>query len=116
MLLTFYENFVIIITDFDFEEFFILTSNKSPSYPNAAVNGVFLPYKRNEYVTTESMHTGNHLRSYYNIIENRFSKIDEKINDENLSYSEARTCISKELQDIRTAIMNGEIITNNSKK
>lgn len=114
-MLTFYENFVIIITDFDFEEFFILTSNKSPSYPNAAVNGVFLPYKHNKYVTTESMHTGNHLRSYYKTIESRFIYLKDYISKNNYSYDKVQHLICKELEKIREELFLGKILTNNSK-
>ena len=46
---------------------------------NAAVNGVFLPYIRNKYVISESMHTGGHLQSYYDEIEDRFKKTSERI-------------------------------------
>lgn len=33
-------------------------------HPDSAANGVFLPYKLNDYVTTEALHIGNHSPEY----------------------------------------------------
>ena len=82
---------------------------------NAAVNGVFLPYIRNEYVTTESMHTGNHLQSYYDAIECRFKVLEMDIQSKRMNNEDARKYIVKVLQDIRVDIMYGNLKTNNSK-
>ena len=82
---------------------------------NAAVNGVFLPYKHNKYVTTESMHTGNHLRSYYDAVETRFIDIQKDIFNSNYDYYESKKFITKKLHEIRSDIMNGKLLTNNSK-
>ena len=82
---------------------------------NAAVNGVFLPYKHNKYVTTESMHTGNHLRSYYKTIESRFIYLKDYISKNNYSYDKVQHLICKELEKIREELFLGKILTNNSK-
>lgn len=81
---------------------------------NAAVNGLFLPYIRNKYVTTESMHTGNHLGSYYKAIEDRFKDLSERINEQNLGNDEAVKEICLVLENIRKDLLNGKLKTNNS--
>jgi len=82
---------------------------------NAAVNGVFLPYKHNKYVTTESMHTGNHLTDYYKEVDRRFQKAREIIEKEKLNNSDARDYIVNVLQSIRADVMDGRLKTNKSK-
>ena len=61
------------------------------------------------------MHTGNHLQSYYNEVENRFKASDKFIESNKLTDDDARKYIVKILQEIRSDIMNGKLLTNNTK-
>ena len=42
---------------------------------NSPANGVFLPYQKNEFVTTEVMHCGGHLNSYFDEVYERLNSI-----------------------------------------
>ena len=80
---------------------------------NAAVNGVFLPYIRNKYVISESMHTGGHLQSYYDKVNDVLSEAKEHIDEENYTYEQGRDYICKTLNELRNQLLNGSLRTNN---
>lgn len=80
---------------------------------NSAANGVFLPYKRNEFVTTEAMHAGGHLNEYYDLINRRIYNIKRKgimLKQTNLQIQKN---ICEELQKIRKDLLTGIIKIHN---
>lgn len=48
---------------------------------DSPANGVFLPYRKNELVTTEAMHCGGHLDSYHKTVETKLSAIIDVADD-----------------------------------
>jgi hypothetical protein len=74
---------------------------------NSASNGVLLPWKGNEYVTTEAMHSGGHSFSYYNQVNERLLAVERLIKEKNVGDTMAKILIGDELQSIRKDLLNG---------
>jgi hypothetical protein len=74
---------------------------------DSAANGVLLPFERNSYVTTEAMHNGGHLNSYFEAVNTRLKDVEYLINRRGLDSTTARMLICEELQNIRSDLLNG---------
>lgn len=72
-----------------------------------AKNGVFLPYQKNEFVTTEAMHCGGHLDSYHINVRKRLEDLIDKAEDLGYSNILIQKLICNELQTIRKELLSG---------
>ncbi|WP_315076426.1 RHS repeat-associated core domain-containing protein [uncultured Clostridium sp.] len=80
---------------------------------NSASNGVFLPYKKNDYVSTETMHVGSHNGKYYEYVNNQLQQAIEEIE---ISGGTVRVHdITNTLDNIRKGLLNGTVKLNNPK-
>ena len=74
---------------------------------NSPANGVFLPYQKNEFVTTEAMHCGGHLDSYHINVRKRLEDLIDKAEDLRYSNILIQKLICNELQTIRKELLSG---------
>ncbi|WP_434088085.1 AHH domain-containing protein [Bacillus mycoides] len=74
---------------------------------DSAANGVFLPYKVNEYVTTEVLHIGNHGTDYMKEVTKVLKEVKE--------YGGTQADAVAALHDIRTRLLDGSLKLNNPK-
>ncbi|PEQ57073.1 cytoplasmic protein [Bacillus cereus] len=74
---------------------------------NSAANGVFLPYKVNDYVTTEVLHVGNHSTEYMKEVTKILKEIKE--------YGGTQEDVAAALHDIRIRLLEGSLKLNNPK-
>ena len=74
---------------------------------NSPANGVFLPYQKNEFVTTEVMHCGGHLDSYHINVRKRLEDLIDKAEDLRYSNILIQKLICNELQTIRKELLSG---------
>ena len=80
---------------------------------DSPANGVFLPYRKNEFVTTEAMHCGGHLDSYHINVQVR---IASRVNiGRKLGYtdSQIQKLLCAELQKIRSDLLTGKLKIHN---
>ncbi|MDA1620035.1 AHH domain-containing protein [Bacillus cereus group sp. TH204-1LC] len=75
---------------------------------DSATNGVFLPYKVNEYVTTEVLHIGKHSLEYILEVERVLSLVKKRDGTQEDAVDA--------LHDIRERLLNGELKLNKPKK
>ncbi|CAM3936616.1 WXG100 family type VII secretion target [Bacillus paramycoides] len=75
---------------------------------DSAANGVFLPYKVNEYVTTEVLHIGKHSSEYILEVERVLSLVKKR--------GGTQADAVEALHDIRERLLNGELKLNKPKK
>ncbi|EOQ33362.1 hypothetical protein KQ1_01642 [Bacillus cereus BAG3O-1] len=75
---------------------------------DAAVNGVFLPYKINDYVTTEVLHIGNHSKEYIREVTERLNSVIEM--------GGTQADIAEVLHGIRRDLLEGNLRLNGPKK
>lgn len=80
---------------------------------NSPSNGVFLPYKKNEFVTTEAMHCGGHLDSYHINVRERILNRVNAARKLGYSNSQIQKLICAELQKIRTELLKGTLKIHN---
>jgi hypothetical protein len=71
---------------------------------DSAANGVFLPYKNNNYVGDEILHVGSHSQKYAEYVKNRLVQTENKY--------KTREAILNELNQIRTGLLNGSVKLN----
>ncbi|MGM2837695.1 WXG100 family type VII secretion target [Bacillus cereus group sp. Bce002] len=76
-------------------------------HPDSAANGVFLPYKVNDYVTTEVLHIGNHSTDYMKEVTKVLKEVKE--------YGGTQADAVAALHDIRTRLLDGSLKLNNPK-
>ncbi|MED1508228.1 WXG100 family type VII secretion target [Bacillus proteolyticus] len=74
---------------------------------DSAANGVFLPYKVNEYVTTEVLHIGNHSTDYMKEVTKVLKEVKE--------YGGTQADAVAALHDIRTRLLDGGLKLNSPK-
>ncbi|PDZ25452.1 AHH domain-containing protein [Bacillus toyonensis] len=74
---------------------------------DSAANGVFLPYKVNEYVTTEVLHIGNHGTDYMKEVTKVLKEVKE--------YGGTQADAVAALHDLRTRLLDGSLKLNNPK-
>ena len=74
---------------------------------DSPANGVFLPYRKNEFVTTEAMHCGGHLDSYHINVRKRLDNVIVMAEDLGYTDSQIQKLICKELQIIREELLKG---------
>ncbi|SCN39752.1 Uncharacterized protein BCRIVMBC938_04953 [Bacillus wiedmannii] len=74
---------------------------------DSAANGVFLPYKVNEYVTTEVLHIGNHSTDYMKEVTKVLKEVKE--------YGGTQADAVAALHDIRTRLLDGSLKLNSPK-
>ena len=74
---------------------------------NSPANGVFLPYQKNEFVTTEAMHCGGHLDSYHINVRKRLEDLIGKAEDLRYANILIQELICNELQTIRKELLSG---------
>ncbi len=74
---------------------------------NSPANGVFLPYQKNEFVTTEVMHCGGHLDSYHINVRKRLEDLIDKAEDLGYSNILIQKLICNEFQTIRKELLSG---------
>ena len=74
---------------------------------NSPANGLFLPYQKNEFVTTEAMHCGGHLDSYHINVRKRLEDLIDKAEDLRYSNILIQKLICNELQTIRKELLSG---------
>lgn len=77
---------------------------------NSAANGVFLPMKKNSYVSTEAMHSGGHSDKYFENVSSRIQNTKKKAKLLSLSKEETIRLICDELQEIRKDLLSGKLI------
>lgn len=75
---------------------------------DAAVNGVFLPYKVNDYVTTEVLHIGSHSKEYIREVTERLNSVVEM--------GGTQADVAEVLHKIRQVLLEGKIRLNEPKK
>ncbi|MDH4420348.1 AHH domain-containing protein [Bacillus cereus] len=75
---------------------------------DAAVNGVFLPYKVNDYVTTEVLHIGSHSKEYIREVTERLNSVVEM--------GGTQADVAEVLHKIRQDLLEGKIRLNEPKK
>ena len=75
---------------------------------DSAANGVFLPYKVNDYVTTEVLHIGNHSSEYILEVERVLNLVKKR--------GGTQEDAVEALHDIRERLLNGELKLNKPKK
>ncbi|MCM3221777.1 AHH domain-containing protein [Bacillus cereus] len=75
---------------------------------DAAVNGVFLPYKANDYVTTEVLHIGSHSKEYIREVTERLNSVIEM--------GGTQADVAEVLHKIRQDLLEGKIRLNEPKK
>lgn len=80
---------------------------------DSTANGVFLPYKKNEFVTTEAMHSGGHLDSYHKHVYDRISDVVEMAEDRGHSDVQIRNLICERLQYLKKELLNGNLKIHN---
>ena len=80
---------------------------------NSPANGVFLPYQKNEFVTTEVMHCGGHLNSYFDEVYERLNSIVYDAIEKECSDAQIQKLICNELQKIRRDLLNGLLKVHN---
>jgi hypothetical protein len=71
---------------------------------DSAANGVFLPYKNNNYVGDEILHVGSPSQKYAEYVKNRLVQTENKY--------KTREAILNELNQIRTGLLNGSVKLN----
>jgi len=81
---------------------------------NSASNGVFLPYSKNSYVTTETLHVGSHKKTYYEHVNTQLQQTIEEI--EINGGTVTAHDITSTLDNIRNGLLNGTVKLNNPKK
>ncbi|AQQ61655.1 hypothetical protein ABH62_08140 [Bacillus cereus] len=74
---------------------------------DSAANGVFLPYKVNEYVTTEVLHIGNHCTDYMKEVTKVLKEVKE--------YGGTQADAVAALHDIRIRLLDGSLKLNSPK-
>ncbi|ADH05632.1 AHH domain-containing protein [Bacillus cereus] len=74
---------------------------------DSAANGVFLPYKVNEYVTTEVLHIGNHGTDYMKEVTKVLKEVKE--------YGGTQADAVAALHDIRIRLLDGSLKLNSPK-
>ena len=77
---------------------------------NSAANGVFLPYRRNGYVTTETMHTGSHKDRYYEYVNDQLETKIKKIEKEKGLVT--ANDVAGILNEIRNGLLDGSVRLN----
>ncbi len=80
---------------------------------DSPANGVFLPYRKNEFVTTEAMHCGGHLNEYHDQVWGRLlNRVDF---GESFGYtdSQIQQLLCAELQKIRSDLLTGKLKIHN---
>ena len=77
---------------------------------NSAANGVFLPYRRNGYVTTETMHTGSHKYRYYEYVNKQLEDKIVKIRQEKGIVT--TNDVAGILNEIRNGLLDGSVRLN----
>ncbi|MCG3797073.1 AHH domain-containing protein [Bacillus toyonensis] len=75
---------------------------------DSASNGVFLPYKVNEYVTTEVLHIGSHSKEYIREVTERLNSVIEM--------GGTQADVAEVLHKIRQDLLEGKIRLNEPKK
>ena len=75
---------------------------------NSAVNGVFLPMKRNGHEGSASIHSGGHTDEYVEAVNSRIEQAHELANKDKSNYS----IIVDELNKIRADLLNGVLKIN----
>ncbi|PMB10574.1 hypothetical protein CEN49_03710 [Fischerella thermalis CCMEE 5273] len=70
----------------------------------SAVNGVFLPYTENEYVTNEAMHVGSHGKNYIEEVNRMLRRTKSK--------GATKDQIIEELNNIREELISGNLKLN----
>ena len=80
---------------------------------NSPANGLFLPYQKNEFVTTEVMHCGGHLNSYFDEVYERLNSIVYDAIEKECSDAQIQKLICNELQKIRRDLLNGLLKVHN---
>ncbi|MBG9905405.1 hypothetical protein ABD95_00985 [Bacillus paranthracis] len=76
-------------------------------HPDSAANGVFLPYKLNDYVTTEALHIGSHSAEYADEVARVLKEV--KV------YGGTQADAIAALHDIRIRLLEGSLKLNKSK-
>ncbi|OFD42184.1 hypothetical protein BWGOE3_34370 [Bacillus mycoides] len=74
---------------------------------DSAVNGVFLPYKVNDYVTTEALHIGNHSPEYIREVYRVLSEVKR--------FGGNQADVVAALQNIRERLLDGSLKLNQPK-
>lgn len=80
---------------------------------NSPANGVFLPYQKNEFVTTEAMHCGGHLDSYHKAVEAKLSEVIAVADEYSLPYATVHSMLCDVLQNIRKELLMGNLKIHN---
>nr|WP_255294255.1 AHH domain-containing protein [Bacillus toyonensis] len=75
---------------------------------DSASNGVFLPYKVNEYVTTEVLHIGSHSKEYIREVTERLNSV--------IKMGGTQADVAEVLHKIRQDLLEGKIRLNEPKK
>ncbi|MDM5237553.1 WXG100 family type VII secretion target [Bacillus cereus] len=76
-------------------------------HPDSAANGVFLPYKVNDYVTTEALHIGNHSPEYIREVYRVLSEVKR--------FGGNQADAVAALQNIRERLLDGSLKLNQPK-
>lgn len=76
-------------------------------HPDSAANGVFLPYKVNDYVTTEALHIGNHSPEYIREVYRVLGEVKR--------FGGNRADAVAALQNIRERLLDGSLKLNQPK-
>ena len=74
---------------------------------NSASNGVLLPNKVSDKVTTETMCGGGHSEEYYKYVNDELKKAADDIEVKGLSGDEATKRVEESLDDIREELLEG---------
>lgn len=74
---------------------------------DSAANGVFLPYKVNDYVTTEALHIGSHSAEYADEVARVLKEVK--------AYGGTQADAIAALHDIRIRLLEGSLKLNKSK-
>ena len=77
---------------------------------NDACNGVFLPYARNEYVTSETMHVGSHKGEYYRYVNKYLQDGIKGIEEAGRTVTDVD--IKRMLGEIRQGLLSGRVNLN----
>lgn len=80
---------------------------------DSPANGVFLPYRKNELVTTEAMHCGGHLDSYHKTVETKLSAIIDVADEYCLPFATVQTMLCDVLHNIRKELLTGDLRIHN---
>ena len=74
---------------------------------NSPANGVFLPYKKNEFVTTEAMHCGGHTNEYHDYVFDRLRKAKMLAKRKGFTDAQIQKILCNELQKIKKELLSG---------